>query len=1143
MLARELRSVIIEFKLLSKYLLLRGNFPLQTASQINLTPDLHSLAAEVGIDWDKAQGLITWDGHWKNNVPALSKSYEGRVSLISNLLPNGTAIITFRTFKHGGKSVTWKSDEKYNLNRDPLLERRRLQAAKHAKNAAKSKADLNQQYISLWKSCSNYDSYNFPYLDRKGIIDSNLKLMAEKNGREFLAVPLINKGQIVGLQRIYQDGYKKLTPGATLNGSYYLLGAASLHDITQIYITEGWATAKTVYELTGIPTICAFSAENLKNIADMLLQYTGVKNIVIAADNDQFKNGNAGLLKALEISYRLKIKVRFPNFNDLPIIGKPTDFNDLLLLAGPEETLRQLTKAKKSILRSAPNALEFRLKKLSFSPAISSPNNKLLKSTIAQAMKKGLNNSEIITLINKFTSKIPDNIVRKSIFKVRNSIERRVSKCHQINPKKHPNTSFIDLPLNRAEHGGYLIDDGFYDTIKGFDGIVIVKSPMGSGKTEQVISKALKQSKKACYITHRISLTEEGSERLGIDSYRDVSKLDMYGLQKLGCCINSLNSFKFQRGDWFLDCDLIAIDEGTKVLSHLSGNTVDDPEGVANTLLCAINLSKQVVICDADANDTLVELIENLTDKKVMVAQSSPKIDHIDVTLSNIWDGFAKLFEDAQNGKTVLCACDSKNDVKKIKRKLDKKGLRVLGIHSESKVDPDVEKWTKNPSKESKNWDVIAYNSTIDSGVSVVSDHFDVQIGIFRGIISPQTVMQMMGRNRTAREWFIACSPIVSSLFGDDPETRYKALAASAMKVKWNEKKVIEMPQKTSYDSIKLAMTQEDIRGKQDYFLTLATMLSQKGYQVKIKKTEEEHIKELKKELAILGEEIKDEFISLILNATTPQPHRYRKLKQAYAVSEEELAEIIRYEIRHNLGTYTISEEDILFWLENYDRRELWFEILKTKRDKLLAHDKWEAEQVESLTRRKHLVVKADIIQTLFKILSLDRDTGKGCFTHKDCSMFIDYLQANKNRLGAYNQYKIGPHLFENSKPGCPTRFVVKCLEKLGLKTTSFLTGKKRLACHSIDIKSWQVMTKYYIKRKEMGLDLASIPKSSDANDAKEVYKNDPKLKSSSFEAESLKIEPSRIACLNCSNDLDPPAIKWQFDRCSPCQINYQGIT
>ena len=313
----------------------------------------------------------------------------------------------------------------------------------------------------------------------------------------------------------------------------------------------------------------------------------------------------------------------------------------------------------------------------------------------------------------------------------------------------------------------------------------------------------------------------------------------------------------------------------------------------------------------------------------------------------------------------------------------------------------------------------------------------------------------------------------------------------------------------------------------------------QKGYQVKIKKTEEEHIKELKKELAILGEEIKDEFISLILNATTPQPHRYRKLKQAYAVSEKELAEIIRYEIRHNLGTYTISEEDVLFWLENYDRRELWFEMLKTKRDKLLAYDQWEAEQVESLTRRKHLVVKSDIIQMLFKILSLDKETGEGSFTHKDCSKFIAYLQANKNRLGAYNLYKIGPHLFENSKPGCPTRFVINCLEKLGLKTTSFLTGKKRLACHSIEISSWQVMTKYYTKRQEMGLDLAAIPKN---NDEADDHENESKHEFSPIEIESLDIKSYSSPCLDCGNDLDPPAFEWQFDRCSPCQVKYQGI-
>lgn len=1106
--------------------------------------ELSALAADVGIDWQKAQDYLHWDGVLKKNVPPISKAYKGKVALASEILPSGRARITFTTLKHGGKSATWVSGKENNFQNNPLLHRARLKAQYDETKKAEYYELLNQQYIKSWKSASSPALDDFPYLKRKGLQDSGLKQLSEKDGRKFLAIPLFRNGQISGLQRIYEDGYKKLTPGAKITGAYCLIGANSLSGLKKVYIAEGWATARTIYELTGVPVLCAFTANNLKTIAELALRSLDGKNIIIAADNDQFKNGNAGLLNALEISYNLKIKVRYPNFKGIEFSNKPTDFNDLFLLAGPEETLRQLTKSRKSILRSAPNALEFRLKKLSYSPKISSPNNRLLKSTISQAIRKDYTDKEIVGLIRKFTRSIEEVVIRKSIRKVRSGVARRVAKCHLINPKRHPEAQFIDLPLTRQDHGGYLIDENFYYDLREFEGIIIVKSPMGSAKTERVLAKAVAQAEKACYITHRIGLTEEGSQRLGIQSYRDVSRLEMGHVDKLGCCINSLNNPKFSDGDWFLDCDLVAIDEGTKVLSHLAGKTIDNPDGITNTLLCAMKLSKQTIICDADANDTLVELVQKLTGKPVLVAQSSPKMDHIGITLTNIWDGFARVFEAASSGEKVLVACDSKNDVKKVKRKLEKKNLKVLGIHSESKIEPEVDKWSKNPNEESENWDVVVYNSTIDSGISIVSNHFDVHVGLFRGVISPQAVIQMTGRDRTAREWLVGCSPVVATRYGNDFESRYRALASAALKIKWEEgNKASEVPPLSHYDTIRLGMQEDSLRSCQDYFLTLATMYSQKGYKVSTKRPEEELLKDLKREISALGEEIRSEFIQLILNTVTPQHHRYRKLKQAYAISEDELAEVIRFEMRQSLGVYSISEDDVIFWLENHDRRELWFELIKTDRQKLLEFDLWNSGQTPSLSRRKNLIVKADLINKLFETLGLDPETGEGAFTHKDCSRFIAWVKENQNRLVNFNEF-IGPHLFCDTDPLCPTKFVLKILEKLGLNTRQKLSGRKRLSMHSLCPESWKVMMTYYENRKSREINIANLPPEALKDNSSEMAGT---IKHPHTEAPSGK-EPineasETISCSDCHEEVDHTAIKWQFDRCSSCHNQYLGIS
>ena len=276
---------------------------------------------------------------------------------------------------------------------------------------------------------------------------------------------------------------------------------------------------------------------------------------------------------------------------------------------------------------------------------------------------------------------------------------------------------------------------------------------------------------------------------------------------------------------------------------------------------------------------------------------------------------------------------------------------------------------------------------------------------------------------------------------------------------------------------------------------------------------------------------------------STPQHHRYRKLKQAYAVSEDELAEIIRFEIRQNLGVYSIGEDDVIFWLENHDRRELWFELIKTDRQKLLEFDLWDSGQTTSLSRRKNLTVKADLINKLFETLGLNPETGEGSFTHKECSQFIAWLKENQNRHDNFNEF-IGPQLFRGSNPLCPTRFVLKILEKLGLDTRQKLSGKKRLSRHSLRPESWKIMATYYENRKSRGTNIANLPpdvRKENSLGIAETKENsgaeaDPRKKISNEACDT-------ISCSDCNGEMDHTAIKWKFDRCSSCHSQYLGIS
>lgn len=1113
----------------------------QSVSLFNLSQhdsELAALAAEVGIDWQKSKDKVHWDDSWKNNLPVTDQQYKGKVSLISSI-KGRTRIITFRTLKHGGESRTWTNKSASPVN-SLVISGNQLRAKKHKLSKDKLYARLNQQYLDDWKTTYDTVEDSFPYLKAKQLTDIELRLLTEtrrkgKNGQKFMAIPVYNQNQLVGLQRIYKDGQKAFTPGTPITGSYYKIGRQKNPD-DPVYICEGWATGQTIHNQTGCAVYCTFNAGNLQHVAEYLLKTLKSSQIIIAADNDCWKvYENTGLSKALDINYRHRIRIRYPNFDGLGLDEKkPTDFNDLFCLSGAKETSHQLTKARKSCLNVPSVAFKYRLKKLVLAGEIKSPNNKTLRSCIGAAFRKGFSDEKITRLISKTNSSVSKDSILKILNKIRYGHSRRVARCHTIDPKAHPDVEFTDLPLTRQDHGGYLINESFYGTIKDFRGVVVIKAPMASGKTETIIRKALDGAEKGSYQAHRISLVEESSQRLGIQSYRDVGRLEMSVTRKMGCCINSLNNPKFGEGDWFLDADVVCIDEGTKVFQHLTGSTVDNPEEVTDTFIKAVSVARQVIICDADANDTLVSLLSKHSGQKIRVAQASPAMDHVDVTMTSLEEAYRYTIEKALSGETVLCACDSKKDVERLKLSLAEKNksIKVLDIFSESKVRPEVDAWIKNPNAESPKYDVVIYNSAVDSGVSITTDHFRHQTGLFRGIISPDSVIQMMGRNRPAKSWYLGCSPMIATRYGDDVGDRFRALAAANLRVHFEAgESLVEMPQATTYDQIRLTVSYADMLSRQDYLISLRMMLEQKGYKTSFKEPEEALLKSIREEMSLLGQQIRDEFVRMVLDATTPQQLRYRQLKQSYAVSKEELAEITRYDICHNLCTREITEEDVLFWLDNGDRKELSFEIMQADRQLLFKYDHWQTTHTRSLTRRKHLLVRGDILHQLFGLLGVDRQSGEGFFTHRDCDKFIDFLLANKNRIRIWNYYHMGQYLSSEYRPKDPTRFVQACLKKLGLTTKASLHGKSRTSRHEIDQLSWKAVRKYTENRKKAEKHISDIPP--------EFRKKEETVKETDSEPQEVPKEafPEAVdSCYDCDSPLDPVAIRWAMDRCHDCR-------
>ena len=71
----------------------------------------------------------------------------------------------------------------------------------------------------------------------------------------------------------------------------------------------------------------------------------------------------------------------------------------------------------------------------------------------------------------------------------------------------------------------------------------------------------------------------------------------------------------------------------------------------------------------------------------------------------------------------------------------------------------------------------------------------------------------------------------------------------------------------------------------------------------------------------------------------------------------------------------------------------------------------------------------------------------------------------------------MGSFIDKRKPPADATKFVKEALKKMGLEIGSSLYGKRRLAAHAIDSRSWKKMNRYFEARKALGVSVAKIPR------------------------------------------------------------------
>lgn len=236
-----------------------------------------------------------------------------------------------------GLSETWRADIGRKLTpAEEAAHRARLDAIRREREVedAKRKAEAQAQAAAIWQAARPATEH--PYLIAKGVASYGLRLDV---GR--LVIPLRDsEGVLHSLQFIAHDGEKRFLPGGHVKGGYFAIGKPN----GTLCIAEGYATAASIHEATRHAVAVAFNAGNLLPVALALRAKYPELRIIVCADNDQWTEGNPGVTKAREAAETVGGLLAMPSFRD--IATKPTDFNDLAKLEGPEAVRRCIEQAQ-----------------------------------------------------------------------------------------------------------------------------------------------------------------------------------------------------------------------------------------------------------------------------------------------------------------------------------------------------------------------------------------------------------------------------------------------------------------------------------------------------------------------------------------------------------------------------------------------------------------------------------------------------------------------------------------------------------------------------------------------------------------------------------------------------------------------------
>ena len=458
--------------------------------------------------------------------------------------------------------------------------------------------------------------------------------------------------------------------------------------------------------------------------------------------------------------------------------------------------------------------------------------------------------------------------------------------------------------------------------------VMVVRVAMGEGKT-RIFGKGLcdlakQNGQRFAALTHRSALVDELCRVLGLTHYKNVGALlnssaadkkKIYSF--FGSCVHSIASPYIRTV--YESCDTLFIDEAAQMIRALVGiynketSTARDStaQDVYDLLVKTIQTAPKVVLCDAGANDELIEWLESiLGNEKIHIVETSKKsgdgiavnVHFANQQLQGEQAAITAIKARLKEGKRVWISVGTVKAGRLIAQALRGCG-RGAFIHSKTPT-LEKERFLKNADRASLDYDYVIASPVISCGISIEhrdGHHFDDVFYIGDGSsVVPQDVLQMIRRVRYVKDVQIyTWLPFRQRLGDTTPEKRI-----------------------TDFYSLKMHLSANQNWERQNYNAALCHTLESAGFNVTYKNV----VAETGSTQAAIEayQQLNDERAFTLNSAQTLSISEYEALNAQDSLTANEIDALDKYELREHLAQdNNISTDDLRLWGEGRGRELL----------------------------------------------------------------------------------------------------------------------------------------------------------------------------------------------------------------------------